>query len=264
MRRMSREATTTAGAGSISPLLKRLLPFDDFEFYLCGAPPFMRSLYCGLLSLDVSENRIHYEFFGPASTLKPDAQPIGPAQAPSAEAELAGGIQVTFARSGVTANWGPGLREHPGSCRAPWPEPGLQLPLGHLPDLHVRAGRGRGRVPGGTSGRARPGLRVDLLFEAQDQPCDRGVKAGELRASRSLTRYKAHAWPHSVPQPIQTRLSAQHETYTNGFRSPSIVGINSATVGVNVHGALDHGVGRVGIHQIDQRVDDLVAADSQN
>ncbi len=88
-------------------LLKRLLPFDDFEFYLCGAPPFMRSLYCGLLSLDVSENRIHYEFFGPASTLKPDAQPIGPAQAPSAEAELAGGIQVTFARSGVTANWDP-------------------------------------------------------------------------------------------------------------------------------------------------------------
>jgi hypothetical protein len=46
-----------------------MLPFDDFEFYLCGATPFMRSLYCGLLALDVSEGRIHYEFFGPASTL---------------------------------------------------------------------------------------------------------------------------------------------------------------------------------------------------
>jgi ferredoxin-NADP reductase/MOSC domain-containing protein YiiM len=88
-------------------LLKHLLPFDDYDFYLCGPTPFMKSLYCGLLSLDVSEKRIHYEFFGPASVLKEDAKPIGPAEVPSAEAELAGGIQVTFARSGVTADWDP-------------------------------------------------------------------------------------------------------------------------------------------------------------
>ncbi len=88
-------------------LLKQVLPFDDYEFYLCGPTPFMRSLYCGLLSLDVSEERIHYEFFGPASILKEDAKPAGPAKAPSAETELAGGIQVTFARSGVTAGWDP-------------------------------------------------------------------------------------------------------------------------------------------------------------
>ncbi len=86
-------------------LLKQVLPFDDYEFYICGPAPFMRSLYCGLLSLGVSEGRIHYEFFGPASILKEDAKPTGPAQAPTAETELAGGIQVTFARSGVTAAW---------------------------------------------------------------------------------------------------------------------------------------------------------------
>ncbi len=88
-------------------LLKQVLPFDDYDFYLCGPTPFMRSLYCGLLSLDVSEERIHYEFFGPASILKEDAKPIGPAKAPTAETELAGGIQVNFARSGVTAAWDP-------------------------------------------------------------------------------------------------------------------------------------------------------------
>ena len=88
-------------------LLKQVLPFDDYEFYLCGPTPFMRSLYCGLLSHDVSEQRIHYEFFGPASLLKEDARPIGPAKVPTAESELAGGIQVTFARSGVTAGWDP-------------------------------------------------------------------------------------------------------------------------------------------------------------
>jgi len=88
-------------------LLKRLLPFDDYDFFLCGPPPFMKSLYCGLLSLDVSEARIHYEFFGPASVLKEESKPLGPAEAPSAEAELAGGIRVTFARSGVSAAWDP-------------------------------------------------------------------------------------------------------------------------------------------------------------
>lgn len=88
-------------------LLKQLLPFDDYDFYLCGPPPFMKSLYCGLLGLDVSEARIHYEFFGPASILKDEAKPIGPATMPTAEEELAGGIQVTFARSGVTAAWDP-------------------------------------------------------------------------------------------------------------------------------------------------------------
>ncbi len=86
--------------------MKQVLPFDSYEFYLCGPTAFMKSLYCGLLSLGVSESRIHYEFFGPAAVLKEEAEPIGRA-APTADAELAGGIQVTFARSGVTANWDP-------------------------------------------------------------------------------------------------------------------------------------------------------------
>jgi hypothetical protein len=88
-------------------LLKRVLPFDDYEFYLCGPPPFMKSLYCGLLSLDVSESRIHYEFFGPASILTEEAAPCGPAVARTGEEELTGEIQVEFARSGVSVTWDP-------------------------------------------------------------------------------------------------------------------------------------------------------------
>ena len=84
-------------------LLKQVLPFDDYDFFLCGPTPFMRSLYCGLLTLGVSESRIHYEFFGPGSILTEETKPAGPAEVPTAEAELTGGIQVTFARSGVTA-----------------------------------------------------------------------------------------------------------------------------------------------------------------
>ena len=89
------------------PALKRLLPFDDYDFYLCGPPPFMKSLYCGLLSLGVAEARIHYEFFGPGAILQDDAEPAGQGEMPPAEAELVGGIQVAFARSGLTVGWDP-------------------------------------------------------------------------------------------------------------------------------------------------------------
>ena len=110
-------------------LLKQVLPFDDYEFYLCGPTPFMRSLYCGLISMGASEARIHYEFFGPGSLLTEEAAPIGQAPARSAEQELTGEAQVTFARSGVTATWDPAcetildLAEHNGlnpdySCRS--------------------------------------------------------------------------------------------------------------------------------------------------
>ena len=58
-------------------LLKQVLPFDDYDFFLCGPQPFMRTLYCGLLSLGMSESRIHYEFFGPGSMLTEEAKPAG-------------------------------------------------------------------------------------------------------------------------------------------------------------------------------------------
>jgi ferredoxin-NADP reductase len=110
-------------------LLKRLLPFDDYEFYLVGPTPFMRSLYAGLTSTGVAESRIHYEFFGPASVLTEEAAPQGQARRKDAKDELDGACEVTFARSGVSARWGPDceslldLAEHAGlslpySCRS--------------------------------------------------------------------------------------------------------------------------------------------------
>lgn len=96
------------GAGRVDiALLKQLLPFDDYEFYLCGPTLFMRSLYCGLLETGVSEARIHYEFFGPGSLLVDEGKPVGPTTSPSTESELTGEVQVTFARSGLTVSWDP-------------------------------------------------------------------------------------------------------------------------------------------------------------
>lgn len=85
-------------------LLKALLPFDDYEFYLCGPRPFMQSLYDGLTGLGVREERIHYESFGPATVLKHDAR----LKALPPEGEpVDGPVTVTFADSGVEELWSP-------------------------------------------------------------------------------------------------------------------------------------------------------------
>ena len=102
-------------------LLKALLPFDDYDFYLCGPPAFMQSLYDGLRDLNVSDARIKLESFGPASvTRRPDTA------TGIAEGEA---TRVTLARSGRTLRWRPrdgsllDLVEHAGvpamsSCRS--------------------------------------------------------------------------------------------------------------------------------------------------
>jgi ferredoxin-NADP reductase/predicted pyridoxine 5'-phosphate oxidase superfamily flavin-nucleotide-binding protein len=78
-------------------LLKRVLPFDDYDFYLCGPGPFMQSLYEGLMELGISDERIHYESFGPAMAFK---QPT--AIEPPVEGEP---VAVAFAKSDTEAVW---------------------------------------------------------------------------------------------------------------------------------------------------------------
>jgi len=89
-------------------LLKRILPNSDFNFYLCGPAPFMKSLFSGLLDWGVSEYKIHYEFFGPASLLKERVKVATPKRV-AAASECCGEIEVTFSHSGVNANWNPSL-----------------------------------------------------------------------------------------------------------------------------------------------------------
>lgn len=51
-------------------VLENLLPLADYEFYVCGPGPFMQAMYNLITLLGINENRIFYEFFGPASLLK--------------------------------------------------------------------------------------------------------------------------------------------------------------------------------------------------
>lgn len=91
-------------------VLQRLLPLDDYDVYLCGPTPFMQTTYALLTDLGIRDERIRYEFFGPATVLKtprPAERAIaaGPVQAPASPAAGEGVSAITFARSGRTATW---------------------------------------------------------------------------------------------------------------------------------------------------------------
>ncbi|TWC39628.1 hypothetical protein FBY03_104179 [Pseudomonas sp. SJZ079] len=85
-------------------LLKALLPFDDFDFYLCGPSRFTQGLYDSLRALRIADARIHAESFGP-STLRrqPDSGPALLQQTMAAT----GSVPVLFAQSAKQARWTP-------------------------------------------------------------------------------------------------------------------------------------------------------------
>ena len=85
-------------------LLKALLPFDDYDFYLCGPAPFMQQMYEGLRSLNVPDQRIRFEAFGPASVRRNGAAVVSTKGSAGATAAPQS-TQVRFTQSGVTATW---------------------------------------------------------------------------------------------------------------------------------------------------------------
>ncbi len=85
-------------------LLKEVLPFDDYDFYLCGPAPFMQAIYDGLTGIGVRDERIHYESFGPATLLKHDAEPEHP---PAKGQSVDGPVRVSFADADIEATWSP-------------------------------------------------------------------------------------------------------------------------------------------------------------
>jgi len=86
-------------------LLKVTLPFDDYDFYLCGPAGFMQDLYDGLRSLNVADERIHAESFGPAS-LRRSGQAETKVEHSTRPASKP--VPVMFMQSGKEARWVPG------------------------------------------------------------------------------------------------------------------------------------------------------------
>lgn len=85
--------------------LKQVLPFDDYDFYLCGPTSFMRDLYEGLRGLNVADERIRFEAFGPSSVRRIRTNRVARS---AVEPVAAAQALVTFSRSDCKVNWSSG------------------------------------------------------------------------------------------------------------------------------------------------------------
>jgi ferredoxin-NADP reductase len=88
-------------------LLRSVLPLKPYHFYLCGPTALLVSLVPALEGWGVVDERIHFEAFGPASIPRRKAALRPPGLA--ADSPVAGPLAVTFASSGKTCTWRPGL-----------------------------------------------------------------------------------------------------------------------------------------------------------
>jgi len=79
-------------------LFKRLLPSNNYTFYICGPPPMMELVTTDLKSWGVPNDEIHFEAFGPATVKKTKSAVVAPIEGTPA-------INVVFSRSGATVPW---------------------------------------------------------------------------------------------------------------------------------------------------------------
>jgi ferredoxin-NADP reductase/MOSC domain-containing protein YiiM len=93
----------------------------DADAYLCGPPAFMSDLGSGLATYGLDPARVHSEIFGAAAALTPGI--AATTILPHPPAGLPGpGPDVQFARSGLSAPWGPpstSLLEFAETCDVP-------------------------------------------------------------------------------------------------------------------------------------------------
>lgn len=81
-------------------LFKRLLPSNNYDYFLCGPGAFMKSITDGLIEWGVPDTCVFFEAFGPATVKK------APLKAAGTPAPLVN-IDVTFSRAGRTLRWRP-------------------------------------------------------------------------------------------------------------------------------------------------------------
>jgi ferredoxin-NADP reductase/MOSC domain-containing protein YiiM len=76
------------------------------DFFICGPPAFISDLTAGLAAWGIAKGRIHTELFGPGASKTPGivASPQRPPHLPPGPSGA--GPLVSFARSGLSVNWG--------------------------------------------------------------------------------------------------------------------------------------------------------------
>ncbi len=84
--------------------VKARLPLDDYDFYLCGPAGFLQAMYDGLRGVNIPDQRIHAEAFGPSALRRSET-----AQQPTLEQPPAASVPVPvyFSASNSEARWKP-------------------------------------------------------------------------------------------------------------------------------------------------------------
>ena len=89
-------------------LFKRVLPSSNYEYYFCGPPPMMNTLFEGLREWGVPEKDINYEAFGPATVQKKKEADTAADKAPAAASGEAS-FEVKFEKTGTSVAWDPSI-----------------------------------------------------------------------------------------------------------------------------------------------------------
>lgn len=114
-------------------------PLEDCDFFICGPPSFMQSLYNGLRELNVADERIRAETFGTVGLHRERSLQI-PREKTSAASEQP--VTVTFAKSGATALWTRGSGSLLELAEAAGLRPDFQCRIGSCGTCRTRLLRG--------------------------------------------------------------------------------------------------------------------------
>jgi ferredoxin-NADP reductase/MOSC domain-containing protein YiiM len=110
-------------AGRLSaPVLGALDLPSDADAYLCGPPAFMADISAALAAGGIQAGRIRTEVFGPDPAITPGIAPVAARRPHQPAGEQGSGPLVAFARSDLSARWGPGyasLLEFAEACDVP-------------------------------------------------------------------------------------------------------------------------------------------------
>jgi ferredoxin len=99
------DAHPRSSAGRVDiAYLKSVLPFGDYDFYLCGPGSFMQDMYSGLRSLNIADDRIRFEAFGPASVKRTESASSAVAT-PVSPRDPERSSKVVFMRTHCDAQW---------------------------------------------------------------------------------------------------------------------------------------------------------------
>ena len=100
------EGTDYDHAGFVGvDLFKKLLPSNNYQFYICGPPDMMDAVTNALSEWGVPESSVNLEAFGPATVKRnKSSEQVQDAAAAAASGE---GIEIVFARSNKTLHWKP-------------------------------------------------------------------------------------------------------------------------------------------------------------